>query len=98
MLLSQSEAFEFVLAERGDASVVNAQKLVLGSHVSALALFPIRPVALGEMEMSVDAISAESSDSLVWRVPVKVSYEGHIVPTGSWFQQVSFCPPSPPHL
>ncbi|XP_070776881.1 CD109 antigen-like [Enoplosus armatus] len=71
LLLAQSEAFEFVLADRGDVSVVNAQKLTLGSHVSASALFPIRPVALGEMEISVDAISAEASDSLVWRVLVK---------------------------
>ncbi|XP_044022480.1 CD109 antigen-like isoform X2 [Siniperca chuatsi] len=71
LLLAQSETFEFVLADKGDVSVVNAQKLTLGSHVSASALFPIRPVALGEMEISVDAISAEASDSLVWRVLVK---------------------------
>ncbi|KAM9341256.1 CD109 antigen [Symphorus nematophorus] len=71
VLLAQSEAFEFVLADRGDVSVVNAQKLTLGSHVSASALFPIRPVALGVMEISVDAISAEASDSLVWKVLVK---------------------------
>lgn len=78
LLLAQSEAFEFVLADSGDVSVVNAQKLTLGSHVSASALFPIRPVALGEMEISVDAISAEASDSLVWRVLVKVWYDGNI--------------------
>lgn len=72
LLLAQSEAFEFVLVDRGDVSVVNAQKLTLGSHVSASALFPIRPVALGMMEISVDAVSAEASDSLVWRVLVKV--------------------------
>uniref|UniRef100_UPI0037E7D34F CD109 antigen-like n=1 Tax=Semicossyphus pulcher TaxID=241346 RepID=UPI0037E7D34F len=71
VLLAQSEAFEFVLADRGEASVLNAQKLTLGSHVSAVAMFPIRPVALGEMEISVDAISADASDSLVWRVLIK---------------------------
>nr|XP_029136242.1 CD109 antigen [Labrus bergylta] len=71
LLLAQSEAFQFVLAERGDVSTLNVKKLTLGSHVSAVALFPIRPVALGEMEISVDAISADASDSLVWRVLVK---------------------------
>uniref|UniRef100_A0A8C2Z6S3 CD109 molecule n=2 Tax=Cyclopterus lumpus TaxID=8103 RepID=A0A8C2Z6S3_CYCLU len=71
VLLAQSEAFEFVLADKGDASVVNAQKLTMGSHVAASALFPIRPAGLGEMEISVDAVSAEASDSLVWRVLVK---------------------------
>lgn len=72
VLLAQSEAFEFVLADRGDVSVVNAQKFTLGSHASASALFPIRPVALGVMEISVDAVSAEATDSRVWRVLVKV--------------------------
>ena len=72
MLIAQSAAFKFVLGDRGDVSVVNAQKLTLGSHVSASAWFPIRPVALGEIEISVDAVSAEASDSLVWRVHVKV--------------------------
>ncbi|XP_047197493.1 CD109 antigen-like [Hippoglossus stenolepis] len=71
VLLAQSAAFKFVLGDRGDVSVVNAQKLTLGSHVSASAWFPIRPVALGEIEISVDAVSAEASDSLVWRVHVK---------------------------
>lgn len=76
LLLAQSEAFEFVLANRADVSVVNAQKLTFGSHVSASALFPIRPVALGMMEITVDAVSAEASDSLVWRVFVKVCVDG----------------------
>ncbi|XP_038585798.1 CD109 antigen-like [Micropterus salmoides] len=71
VLIAQSEAFEFVLEDKGDAAVVNAQKLTLGSHGSASALFPIRPVALGEMEISVDAVSAEASDSLVRRMLVK---------------------------
>lgn len=54
----------------------NAKKITLGSHVSAVVLFPIRPVALGVMEISVDAASADTSDSLVWRVHVKVWYDG----------------------
>uniref|UniRef100_A0A3Q4AFB4 Uncharacterized protein n=1 Tax=Mola mola TaxID=94237 RepID=A0A3Q4AFB4_MOLML len=71
LMLAQSEAFEFVLADRGGVSVVNAQKLALGSHMSASGLFPIRPVALGMKEISVDGVSAGASDSLVWRLLVK---------------------------
>nr|XP_057946755.1 CD109 antigen-like isoform X2 [Doryrhamphus excisus] len=71
LLLSQSEAFEFVLRKRGDIAMVNAHTFILKGYASATALFPIRPVAVGEMEISVDAISADSSDSLVWRVIVK---------------------------
>lgn len=72
LLLAQSETFEFVLANSADMSVVNAQKLTLGSHLSAVALFPIRLVALGTVDITVDAVSAEASDSLVWRVLVQV--------------------------
>lgn len=71
--MAQSEAYEFVLADHGDISVVNARKLTVGSHSAASALFPIRTLALGEMEISVDAISADSSDRLVRSVLVKVN-------------------------
>ncbi|XP_039904939.1 CD109 antigen-like isoform X3 [Simochromis diagramma] len=71
VLLAQSKSFEFVLTHRKDASVINAQKVTVESHGSASALFPVRPLALGEVEISVDAVSAEASDSLVWRVMVK---------------------------
>ncbi|XP_072220914.1 CD109 antigen-like [Leuresthes tenuis] len=71
VLIAQSEAFEFVLMGQRDSSVINAQKLTLKSHMSASALFPIRSLALGEMEISVDAVSTEASDSLVRRVMVK---------------------------
>lgn len=74
LLLAQSDAFEFVLADRGGVSGVNAQKLSLGSHMSTLGLFPIRPVALGMIEISVDGLSAGASESLVWSLLVKVRY------------------------
>ncbi|XP_072314147.1 CD109 antigen [Eucyclogobius newberryi] len=71
LLLAESDAFEFVLAQRGGLSVVNGQKLTLGSHVSAKAMFPVRVIALGEVDISVDAVSADASESLVWTVFVK---------------------------
>ncbi|XP_068195427.1 CD109 antigen-like [Antennarius striatus] len=71
VLVAQSEAFEFVLVDRGDIHVLNALKLILKSHMSASALFPIRPVVLGLMKISVDAVSAEATDSLTREVFVK---------------------------
>uniref|UniRef100_A0A3B3WDK8 CD109 molecule n=1 Tax=Poecilia mexicana TaxID=48701 RepID=A0A3B3WDK8_9TELE len=62
---------EFVLMDRRGASIINAQKITLGGHESASALFPIRPLVLGEMEISVDAVSAEASDGLVEKIWVK---------------------------
>uniref|UniRef100_A0A3Q2P6C8 CD109 molecule n=1 Tax=Fundulus heteroclitus TaxID=8078 RepID=A0A3Q2P6C8_FUNHE len=54
-----------------DASVINAQRLTLGRDVSVSALFPIRALAVGEMEISVDAVSADASDGLVRKIWVK---------------------------
>lgn len=71
VFVAKSAAFEFVLGKNGDISVTNAQKLTPGSQALAVARFPIRPLVHGEMEISVDAFCAESSESLVWNVFVK---------------------------
>ncbi|CAN9502286.1 unnamed protein product [Ophioblennius macclurei] len=71
VLIAQSDTFEFVLSRRSNVSVINAQRLTLGSHMSAPARFPIRTLSLGEMEITVDAVSAESSESLVRSLIVK---------------------------
>ncbi|KAM9354880.1 CD109 antigen [Pholidichthys leucotaenia] len=71
VLIRQSEAFEFTLTSRKDVSVINGQKLCIGSLGSASALFPIRPLTLGKIEISVDGISAQASESLVRTVIVK---------------------------
>ncbi|CAL8285857.1 unnamed protein product [Lota lota] len=71
LLVEHNEAFEFVLAVDADLSVANARKVTVGSQSSVSALFPIRPLALGEMEISAAVLSAESSESLVQTVLVK---------------------------
>ncbi|KAM4542793.1 CD109 antigen-like [Odontesthes bonariensis] len=71
VIIAQSEAFKFVMMDRGDGSVINAKKLSLKRHMSASALFPIRSLALGEMEISVDAVSKKATGGLVRRVMVK---------------------------
>ncbi|CAL8271807.1 unnamed protein product [Merluccius merluccius] len=71
MLVEHSEAFEFVLSVDEGVSVVNARKATVGSQSSASVLFPIRPLALGEMEISSTLLSAETSESLVQTVLVK---------------------------
>lgn len=72
VLVEQSEAFEFVLSVEGDVSVVNMRKVTVGRQSSVAALFPIRPLALGLMEVTAAILSAESSESLVQTVLVKV--------------------------
>ncbi|KAM4625907.1 CD109 antigen-like [Polymixia lowei] len=71
LMVAQSEAYEFVLAEKWGFSVVNARKVTAGSQDTASALFPIRVLALGEMEITVNAVSAQYSETLVRTVLVK---------------------------
>ncbi|CAL8299406.1 unnamed protein product [Boreogadus saida] len=74
LLVEQNEAFEFVLAVDGDLAVVNARKVTVGPQSTVNALFPIRPLALGEMEISAGMFSAE--DSRTWVQTVLVKPEG----------------------
>ncbi|XP_017274786.1 CD109 antigen [Kryptolebias marmoratus] len=71
VFIAQTEAFEFVLMDRRDASVINAQRLTLGSRQTASAIFSIKLLALGEKEISVVAMSAEASNTFTQRVMVK---------------------------
>lgn len=73
MLLAQSEAFKFVLSNPRHMSVINAKQFTIGSRASGSALFPIEPLVLGETEISVEAISMDASDSIVWKLMVKVN-------------------------
>uniref|UniRef100_A0A3B3DP73 CD109 molecule n=1 Tax=Oryzias melastigma TaxID=30732 RepID=A0A3B3DP73_ORYME len=52
-------------------SVINAKQFTIGSRASGSALFPIEPLVLGETEISVEAISMDASDSIVWKLMVK---------------------------
>uniref|UniRef100_A0A8C6VYS8 CD109 molecule n=1 Tax=Nothobranchius furzeri TaxID=105023 RepID=A0A8C6VYS8_NOTFU len=54
-----------------EASVINAQRLYLGAYVTSSARFPIRFLVLGEVELSVNAMSAEASGKFVQRLLVK---------------------------
>ncbi|XP_030212977.1 CD109 antigen-like [Gadus morhua] len=74
LLVEQNEAFEFVLAVDGDLAVVNARKVTVGPQSTVKAFFPIRPLALGEMEISAGMFSAE--DSRRWVQTVLVKPEG----------------------
>uniref|UniRef100_A0A1A8AAT7 CD109 molecule n=1 Tax=Nothobranchius furzeri TaxID=105023 RepID=A0A1A8AAT7_NOTFU len=71
VFIAQTEAFEFVLMTQKEASVINAQRLYLGAYVTSSARFPIRFLVLGEVELSVNAMSAEASGKFVQRLLVK---------------------------
>ncbi|KAM6972916.1 CD109 antigen-like [Aplochiton taeniatus] len=71
VVLADSDSYTFVLAERGDISTVNARKFTIESQNGATVLFPIRPLVLGKIEISVYATSAEASDTIARTMLVK---------------------------
>lgn len=74
MFIVQTEAFEFVLMDPRVNSVINAQRLTLKSHQTSSAFFPIRLLALGNVEISVVAMTAGASNSFSQRILVKVRH------------------------
>lgn len=74
VFIAQTEAFEFVMTDRRDKSIINAQRLTLRSHQTASAFFPIRLLALGDIEISVVAMSVEATNSFSQRILVKVRH------------------------
>ncbi|XP_037550486.1 CD109 antigen [Nematolebias whitei] len=71
VFIAQTEAFEFVMTDQRDKSIINAQRLTLRSHQTASTFFPIRLLALGDIEISVVAMSLEASNSFSQRILVK---------------------------
>ncbi|KAG7460634.1 hypothetical protein MATL_G00200810 [Megalops atlanticus] len=71
VIVAQSESFEFVSPDNEGISMASVQRVVVRSQDSSSVLFPIRPRILGEMPISVKALSTISSDAVVQKVLVK---------------------------
>ncbi|XP_036406063.1 CD109 antigen [Megalops cyprinoides] len=71
VIVAQSESFEFVSPDNEGISMASVQRVVVRSQDSSSVLFPIRPTILGEMPISVKALSTISSDAVVQKVLVK---------------------------
>ena len=75
VLVEKSQQYEFVLEDQGDITMANARRVIIESQGEASMLFPIMPLELGEIEISVHARSANSSDDIVRTVLVKVQLQ-----------------------
>ncbi|XP_062325530.1 CD109 antigen-like [Osmerus eperlanus] len=71
VLVEKSQQYDFVLEDQGDITMANARRVIIESQGEASMLFPIMPLELGEMEISVHAMSANSEDDIVHTVLVK---------------------------
>ncbi|CAL8314960.1 unnamed protein product [Merluccius merluccius] len=69
--VAQSDAFEFIFPDSDVLSMASSRKVFVPSDSSTPILFPIRPLALGVMPISVKAISSTASDAVRRDVVVK---------------------------
>ncbi|XP_038583673.1 CD109 antigen [Micropterus salmoides] len=72
--VAQSESFEFVFADNEELLMPNVRWVSVGSQSGTTVLFPIKPLVLGDIPISVRAISSAASDLV--RTTVLVKAEG----------------------
>ncbi|XP_076011025.1 CD109 antigen [Genypterus blacodes] len=71
LIIAESDTFEFVFPDNEDLSMASARELFVESQSSASVLIPIRPLILGEIHLSVKAISSAATDTVIGTVLVK---------------------------
>ncbi|XP_034059076.1 CD109 antigen-like isoform X2 [Gymnodraco acuticeps] len=71
VIVAENDTFEFVFPDNGELPMPNVRKVSLGSQRGASLLIPIRPLVLGEISVSVKALSAAASDFVTKTVLVK---------------------------
>ncbi|XP_030260339.1 CD109 antigen isoform X1 [Sparus aurata] len=74
VIVAHSDTFEFVFPDNEELSTPNVRHVSVGSQNGASVLIPIRPLVLGEIPISVKAMSSEGSDFV--RMGVLVKAEG----------------------
>lgn len=77
VIVAQSDTFEFVFPDNEELSMPSVRHVSVGSQRGASVLVPIRPLVLGEIPISVKAMSSAASDFIRTTVLVKVLCENH---------------------
>ncbi|XP_030621160.1 CD109 antigen-like [Chanos chanos] len=67
VVLEHSELFEFIVEDID----VNSRTVLAGGQSSATVLFPIRPITVGEIAVSVEATALAGFDQFVGKIHVK---------------------------
>ncbi|XP_053193438.1 CD109 antigen, partial [Scomber japonicus] len=71
LIVRESETFEFVSVDNDELSVLNVRRVSVRSQGGASVLVPIKPLVLGEIPISVKAMSMLASDFVSTTVLVK---------------------------
>ncbi|KAM4632857.1 CD109 antigen [Polymixia lowei] len=71
VIVAESESFEFIFPDSEGLAMASTRQLSVGSQTGTSVLFPIKPLVLGEIPISVKARSSVASDAIRKMVLVK---------------------------
>ncbi|XP_078131515.1 CD109 antigen [Sander vitreus] len=103
VIVAESDTFEFVVPDVEGLSMASVRHVSVGSQSGASVLVPIKPLVLGEIPVSVEAVSATASDFVRRTVLVKAegleqSFSASLLfehpPSGVSSQDVTFTFPA----
>uniref|UniRef100_A0A667Y8V4 CD109 molecule n=1 Tax=Myripristis murdjan TaxID=586833 RepID=A0A667Y8V4_9TELE len=90
VIVAESDTFQFVFPDNEALSMASVRRLSVPSQGAASVLIPIKPLVLGEIPVSVKAVSSAASDAV--RRAVLVKPEG----VEQWFSTSLFLELAPP--
>lgn len=73
IIVEKSDEFDILMASNEINATGHQQTVLVPSADGATVLFPVRPTRLGEVLITVTAISPAASDALTQRILVKVN-------------------------
>lgn len=77
VIVAESDTFQFVFPDNEALSMASVRRLSVLSQSAASVLIPIKPLVLGEIPISVKAVSSAASDAVRKAVLVKVLWKPH---------------------
>ncbi|MEQ2202012.1 hypothetical protein XENOCAPTIV_022297, partial [Xenoophorus captivus] len=82
VIVAESDSFEFVFPDNNAVSMASIRHVYIESEGGATILIPIWPLVLGEIPISVKAMSFAASDFIRTTVLVKVLRDNQLLPGG----------------
>lgn len=72
MIVAESDGFEFIFPDSEAVAMASVRRVYVEGEGGATVLIPIRPLVLGDIPISVKAMSSAASDYVRRTVLVKV--------------------------
>lgn len=73
VIIDKSDKFEILMASNEINATGHQQTILAPSEDGATVVFPVKPTLLGEIPITVTAISPAASDAITQRILVKVN-------------------------